>query len=169
VTTATTDHGLWWVIPNELAGMPMPWLHHQRRLAGGGDLQDFDDDLPALYQAGVRSVVSLLNIPGDHAVYLAAGFAFLSVPVDDGQPPTMDQAATAIRFIDEQRAARRPVAVHCQAGIGRTGTMLAAYLIAQGNSATTAVQRVRAVQPSAVESPEQFQFLHRFAERRTPR
>src|SRR5271170_7704412 len=143
---------LWWVIPNVLAGMPMPFVHPERRLNLGGPLSAFDDELPALHAAGIRAVVSLLNIPNDAAVYESAGFSFLCLPVPDGGAPTMEQAASFVRFINEQRAAQRSVAVHCEAGLGRTGTMLAVYLISEGMGAAEAVQQVRAVERSAIET-----------------
>ena len=78
---------LWWVIPGALAGMPMPFVHLDRRMNLGGDLNAHEDDLPLLYSAGVRAVVSLLNIPSDASVYESAGFAFLCLPVPDGGAP----------------------------------------------------------------------------------
>ena len=60
---------LWWVIPGVLAGMPMPFIHPERRLNSGGPLTAYEDELPDLYSAGVRAVVSLLNIPSDAPVY----------------------------------------------------------------------------------------------------
>ena len=139
---------LWWVIPGVLAGMPMPFIHPDRRLAGGGALTAFEDELIALRTAGVRAVVSLLNIPGDAPVYESAGFAFLCLPVADGGAPTLEQAEEFVRFVAGQRVAQRPVAVHCEAGLGRTGTMLATCLIAQGDSAAAAIKRVRAANAS---------------------
>jgi hypothetical protein len=65
---------LWWVIPGVLAGMPMPYIHLERRMNGGGVLEAYDDELRDLHLAGVRAV-SLLNIPSDTAVYESAGFA----------------------------------------------------------------------------------------------
>jgi len=156
---------LWWVIPGVLAGMPMPFVHQERRLAGGGRLTAFDDELPALYSAGVRAVVSLLNIPSDASVYQSAGFTFLCLPVPDGGVPTIEQTEEFVRFVTEQRAAQRPVAVHCEAGLGRTGTVLALYLISQGERAGTAMQRVRAIERVAVETPRQILFLEQYAER----
>ena len=111
---------LWWIIPGVLAGMPMPFVHLDRRLNLGGPLNAFEDDLPVLYSAGVRAVVSLLNIPSDASVYESAGFSFLCLPVPDGGAPTADQASEFVRFVREQHAAQRPVAVHCEAGLGRT-------------------------------------------------
>ena len=124
VSAGQNNNLLWWVIPGVLAGMPMPFIHPERRMAGGGALATFDDELSALHAAGVRAVVSLLNIPSDAPVYESAGFKFLCLPVPDGGAPTTEQAAEFVRFVTEQRVACCPVAVHCEAGLGRTGTML---------------------------------------------
>lgn len=154
---------LWWVIPGVLAGMPMPFIHPDRRMSGGGALSAFEDELSVLQTAGVRAVVSLLNIPSDASVYESAGFSFLCLPVPDGGTPTFEQADEFIRFVARQRAEQRPVAVHCEAGLGRTGTLLAVYLIAQGESAATAIERVRAVEKVAVETARQIFFLEQYA------
>jgi len=156
---------LWWVIPGVLAGMPMPFIHPERRLNSGGALNAYGDELPDLHSAGVRAVVGLLNIPSDAAVFESAGFAFLCLPVPDGGAPTPEQATEFVRFVNEQRTAQRPVAVHCEAGLGRTGTMLAVYLIAQGAAAEEAILRIREVEKVAVETPGQIRFLEQFAQR----
>jgi hypothetical protein len=41
--------------------MPMPFVHLERRLNRGGALDDYEDELPELYRAGIRAVVSLLT------------------------------------------------------------------------------------------------------------
>jgi len=142
--------------------MPIPYIHLDRRMNHGGALHAYADDLPDLAAAGIRSVVSLLNIPSDESVYTTAGFSFLCLPIMNGGAPTIDQAIRFNRFVDEQRAKARPVAVHCEAGLGRTGTMLAAYLIAKGQSASEAIGNVRRVEKSAIETSGQLQFLHDF-------
>jgi len=165
MTTTQQSNLLWWVIPGVLAGMPMPFIHPDRRMAGGDVLTAFEDELAALQSAGVRAVVSLLNIPSDASVYESVGFSFLCLPVPDGGAPTFEQAEEFVRFVTMQRAARRPVAVHCEAGLGRTGTLLATYLIAQGDSTATAIKRVRAAERVAIETACQIHFLERYAER----
>jgi protein-tyrosine phosphatase len=60
--------------------------------------------------------------------------------------------------------------VHCEGGIGRTGTMAAAYWIARGLTVADAIARIRKARRGAVESEDQKRVLHRFAEvRASPR
>lgn len=129
-------------------------------MCGGGALQEFEDELPVLASAGIRGVVSLLNIPNDASLYSEAGFDFLCLPVGDGRAPTIDQVIALVGFIDHCRLRSAAVAIHCEAGCGRTGTMLCAYLIAKGESPKNALDAVRAMEPSAVETAVQVNFLY---------
>lgn len=165
----TQNHpDLWWVIDGELAGMPMPLIAFERRYQMGGPLDAFQDDLPEFYRVGIRGVVSLLNLPSDAAVYAAAGFRFACFPMANNAAPTREQARQCSQFIDACKAEHLPVAVHCEAGLGRTGTMLAAHLILHGLGFEEAVSRIRSRQPAAIESKAQMQFLHELATHRKP-
>jgi atypical dual specificity phosphatase len=164
MTDSSHSNLLWWVIPETLAGMPMPFIHPERRMNGGGKLEDFADDLLTLHNAGIRAVVSLLNLPSDESVYREAGFSFICLPVPDGGAPTFEQAADFVQFFAMNRVKCQAVAVHCEAGLGRTGTMLAIYLISTGKTAAEAIQMIRNVEKSAVETERQIQFLEKYAE-----
>jgi atypical dual specificity phosphatase len=83
--------------------------------------------------------------------------------VPDLQSPAPDQFIAALGFIDRQRSLGSAVAVHCLAGQGRTGTVLAAYLIRQGSTPDAALAEVRALCHGAVSSDIQERALHRFA------
>ena len=111
-------------------------------------------------------MVSLLNIPTDSSVYNSAGFSFLCLPVADGGAPTFEEADAFVRFVREQRSVGKPVAVHCEAGLVRTGTMIATYLISEGESAAAGIARVRAVEKCAVETAQQIQFLEAYDARK---
>jgi hypothetical protein len=151
---------LWWAVRGVIAGMPMPLLHPERREQMGGALDAFNDDLPLLHRAGIGAVVSLLNIPSDAAVYRSAGFGFLLMPIPDGAAPSVSQFLGFLRFVEEQRELQRKIAAHCAAGLGRTGTVLAGYLIANGASPEAAIKSIRAVRRGAIETSEQVRFLY---------
>lgn len=137
----------------------MPFIQPARRMAGGVELTAHDDELPTLFNEGVRAVVSLLNIPSDGGVYEAAGFSFLCLPVADGEAPTRSQVEAFATFANAQKGLKNVVVVHCEAGLGRTGTMLAAYLIWEGETWENAIARVRAAEPRAIETSQQIHFF----------
>ncbi|WP_416967275.1 protein-tyrosine phosphatase family protein [Streptomyces sp. 4F14] len=78
-----------------------------------------------------------------------AGLTAVRMPVRDGQTPTQDQVR---RFLTVVQDAPGRVFVHCGAGVGRTGTMAAAYLVQTGEeSPSAAVRRNLAVGPPSIE------------------
>jgi atypical dual specificity phosphatase len=160
---------LWWAIPGVIGGMGIPYLDAERRMAGGGALEAYKDELVLLHREDVRAVVCLLNIPGDAPVFESAGFAFKCYPVENGQPPSIAQACDFVKVVMAWHAQNLPVAVFCQAGAGRTSTMIACYLIHLGKSAADAIRLMRAQEPSAVETPQQIKFLEEFERFYQPR
>jgi protein-tyrosine phosphatase len=68
--------------------------------------------------------------------------AYLWLPVIDFTDPEPDQMLMAARFIDTAVAAGRRVLVHCRLGIGRSPTVVAAWLIYTGLPAPEAIRRI---------------------------
>jgi Dual specificity phosphatase, catalytic domain len=153
---------MWWAIDGFLAGMGIPYIDPARRYNLGGDLMKYDDDLPLIYNSGIRAIVCLLNIPGDLPVFETAGFEFRCFPTPDGHPPAKGQAVEFVNFADSCRLRNLPVAVFCEAGAGRTGTMICCYLIHTGMTAAAAIAHARTQEPSAVETLRQIVFLEEF-------
>ena len=70
-----------------------------------------------------------------------------------------------VAAIADALASGRRVAVHCGGGLGRTGTLLACYLVSAGCAPDEAIRRVRAARPGSIETPEQEQAVRRYAQR----
>ena len=150
---------LWWLVPNDLAGMPLPWICDQRRKHPASVAKAFDDDVKFLAEIGVRSIVAALELPLHRAIFENCGFRYLSLTIRDGYPPTLEQADRLLAFAS---AAPRPLAVHCEGGIGRTATLLAVLLLGRGLSAAEAVRAVKKAMPPAFENPSQREFISEF-------
>jgi polymorphic toxin system DSP-PTPase phosphatase-like protein len=164
--------GFYWLFEGKLAGGGRPGGGGARGRQGSAreDAPEaraaLDADLAWLRDQGIRAVLTLTETPLGAEALARHQLEGLHLPVDDLTPPTPLQFEHALGFIDEQLALGRPVAVHCLVGQGRTGTVLAAYLIRGGASPEAALDRVRAVCPGAVGSPAQEHALHAFAHRR---
>ena len=105
-----------------------------------------------LASQGVRTVVDLRaedDIHVDAERLAALGLELVAIPMRDGQAPS---AAQVDRFLDVMRSTRERVFVHCGAGVGRTGTMVASYLVETGQAdGWSAVRRNLAVGPPSLE------------------
>jgi atypical dual specificity phosphatase len=145
--------GFTWIEKPLLAGMARP---------------EGPDELAWLRQHGIDLVVSLTEEPLRRDWVNEAGLMVIHVPVVDMEAPTQEQLAHCISAI--RRAHERPmgVAVHCTAGLGRTGVVLACCLVEKGMSASNAIARVRRLRPGSIETQEQADAVVEFARRHPP-
>ena len=142
-------HRFYWVIEESLAGCSRP----------GARGNDLDRDLLELRGHGIGALLTLTETPLAVGALERHGIHGLHLPVDDFHAPTTGQMLDALAFIDEARGEGIAAAVHCLAGQGRTGTVLAAYLVRGGLSATDAIAAIRAVCPGAIEAIPQSEAL----------
>jgi len=138
---------LWWVLPGKLAGVRKPTAA----------------ELPALQTVGVGAIVSVMDDPSNLDVYQQADMPHLWLPTKGGTAPDRAQVQALQQFVDEQNRLGHAVAIHCTSGRRRTGTMLAAYLIAAGSSYDEAIQIIQTANPDAELRDAQTTFLQALA------
>jgi hypothetical protein len=141
------------VLPGRLAGLACP-SHAPADLAA---------DVAELRAAGVGGLVTLMEEPLDEAVITAGGLAYLHEPIPDFGSPDPDQAFRVVRFVREVNAQGGAAALHCYAGQGRTGTLLACVLVADGASPRAAIDQVRVARPGSIETRGQAGAVEAFA------
>ncbi len=162
-------HRFYWLVEDVLAGCSRPGgtaRNREASLPPEATAQQLDEDLTWLRDHSIGAVLTLTETPLDSDVLARHGLPTLHLPVDDLTPPTPEQIDLALRFIDEQRMHGRAVAVHCLMGQGRTGTVLAAYLIRAGATPESALRELRSLCPGAVENPSQENALQAYFRRR---
>lgn len=106
----------------------------------------------SLAERGVKTIVDLRaeeDLHVDEAYLASLGLRYVPVPVRDGQAPSSEEVD---RFLQAVRESDGITFVHCGAGVGRTGTMAASYLVATGQATSKeALQRNLAVGPPSLE------------------
>ena len=128
------------------------WLIEEK-LAGSGiptSLDEFD----WLLDQGVKSIVTMTenSLPDEWTQKID----YLHVPTPDFNAPDMDRIDSAVEFIHEQIKNDQSVMVHCAAGLGRAGTILACYFIKYEKlSAIQAIKKIRDERPGSIQSDVQ--------------
>lgn len=105
---------------------------------------------------GVKCIVTMTEdaLPEDWIA--SSGIAYLHVPTPDLTAPAQEKLNNAADFIDKHVKSDSPVAVHCAAGLGRAGTVLACYLVKYaGYDAERAINEIRQKRPGSIQSKEQ--------------
>nr|AIF20765.1 dual specificity protein phosphatase [uncultured marine thaumarchaeote KM3_94_B01] len=135
-----------WVIENKLAGSGIPTSI---------------DEVQWTIEQGVKSIVTIREEPlADNWI---KDVNYLHVMSNDMGVPEFNDLTHAVDFIHRRITNNEPVLVHCLAGMGRTGVVLACYLVKYQNiSADEATQKIREERPGSIQSYPQEEIIFRF-------
>jgi atypical dual specificity phosphatase len=145
-------NGFSWVVEGEIAGMARP---------------DFRSEAiwTWLAEQNIGLVVSLTHNAPDQGELAANGLELLHLPVPDFTPPSKETIDDFLKHARFYRHEGKGIVVHCGAGIGRTGTMIACYLVDKGFEPAEAIKLVREARPGSIETIEQERAVFALAER----
>ena len=135
-----------WLIEGKLAGSAIPTSK---------------DEIKWLEEEGVKSIVTIREEPLDEN--WVNEMKYLHIHSNDMHVPEFDDLVFSVDFIHRRITNNEPVMVHCLAGLGRTGTILACYMIKyQKMSTQDAIDFVREQRHGSIQSYSQEEIIFRF-------
>ena len=148
-----------WIIKRKLAASSIPTsiedIEFVRKeninaivcLVEENELEIMDDN----YNVGIEAYKRLLS---------KRNIELLHAPIKDFSVPTLEQLEYVINWIETKIKENKSVMVHCRGGLGRTGTVVDAFLMYEnGYTAEEAIKYIRSLRPGSIENYNQIKFL----------
>lgn len=146
-----------WIVPNKLLAFGSPVDH----TSTGGDsfikpkpiTHPPEFFVPIFKEADIQVVIRTSKPEYDKLVFVNSGIKHYDLFFSDGSAPSQEIQQNFFQIIDQTEGA---IAVHCKAGLGRTGTLMACYLIkTYGFTASEAISYCRLRRPGSIIGDQQ--------------
>ena len=140
-----------WIIPNKILALMGP--SGKRIDKSGNHLHTPEDYAPLFECLNVERIIRLNKASYNKKRFTKFGFKFNDLYFLDGSTPSKE---IVYEFIKLWENTKRSIAVHCKAGLGRTGTLIGWYAMKNyGFTASEFIGWIRLARPGSVLGPQQ--------------
>ena len=134
-----------WILPNQILAMSSPSSYAMDSCLRPREY------VPYFRKMKVGTIVRLNERMYNHSEFENNGVDVVEMEYPDGSNPPDHIIAQFIQLCDREISKGRAVAVHCRAGLGRTGTLIGLYMIWKfGCSVKSTIGWLRVCRPGSV-------------------
>ncbi|XP_071280896.1 dual specificity protein phosphatase CDC14B isoform X3 [Agelaius tricolor] len=149
-----------WIIPNKFIAFSGP--HSRSKIENGYPHHAPEAYFPYFKQKKVTTIIRLNKKLYDAKRFTDAGFEHFDLFFADGSTPSDTIVKTFLNICEN---AEGVIAVHCKAGLGRTGTLIACYIMKHYRmTAAESIAWIRINRPGSVIGPQQHFLMDKQAE-----
>ncbi|ROL53732.1 Dual specificity protein phosphatase CDC14A [Anabarilius grahami] len=140
-----------WIIPGKFLAFSGP--HPKSKIENGYPLHAPEAYFPYFRKHNITTIIRLNKKMYDAKRFTDMGFKHHDLFFVDGSTPT---DAIVTKFLNICENADGAIAVHCKAGLGRTGTLIGCYMMKHFRlTAAEAIAWIRICRPGSVIGPQQ--------------
>ncbi|XP_037228795.1 dual specificity protein phosphatase CDC14B isoform X1 [Falco biarmicus] len=149
-----------WIIPNKFIAFSGP--HSRSKIENGYPHHAPEAYFPYFRKHKVTTIIRLNKKLYDAKRFTDAGFEHFDLFFADGSTPSDTIVKTFLNICEN---AEGVIAVHCKAGLGRTGTLIACYIMKHYRmTAAETIAWIRINRPGSVIGPQQHFLMDKQAE-----
>ncbi|MFO8051125.1 MAG: dual specificity protein phosphatase family protein [Thermoplasmatota archaeon] len=141
---------------------PYSWIEEDRLLASVYPM-DLEYLLHLKEMGGISLAINLTGTPWPRDWITVSGIRHEHFPVVDMSVPSEEDVLRILGSIDEEQGA---IMVHCAAGMGRTGTIMALYLVEKGMEPSRAISFVRQKRYGSIQTTAQENIIYHWGRRK---